>query len=639
MNKWHFLIITGIFPLFLTGQNEVDSLLTALDNTSNDSLKVHLLILLWENTAYTNPGKAKKYARQALDFAKKTGSKRGMADAYQRIASGYSVRNINDSAQYFYEKSIDLYRELNDSRMVGAILTNMAMIYYDQGEYVKALLLTEESLKKSSEADDREGIAITLQLLGNIHHFMGNYDEAQKYLIQSLENLDKNKNKLRYADGLVYLASNYQARNKSRKALINLKEASEIYKAKNDSFYLTQAMNNIGFIYYKMDKYDSAIYFLNKAIPLASITGNNAMMILALNNLGLVNKALLHYDKAGSYFDSALNLAYRYNDQLRIAMISRNIGDLSAARNQYQKAIALYDSAINVGSRIQSKSSLKSSYLSMSEAWGALGNYKKSLAYFKQYEAMKDSIFNEDKTRKIEEMEARYEKAKHEKEIAIQKSEIEILSKDVELQTIRQRILIGGLILSLLLGFYFILHFRKRMKRNRLIREQEKLLEEQKLKNIELQRDNYQKELEIKKNELTSHALQIVQKNELLKDLKNSISVMEDNAATEDRTEYRRLKFMINGSAQTDREWENFNRHFEKVHQGFLTMLKTEYPVLTSNDLRLSAMLKLNLSSKEVAAIMNISPESVKKARYRLRKKLELPEETDLHAFMMNIGN
>jgi DNA-binding CsgD family transcriptional regulator len=100
---------------------------------------------------------------------------------------------------------------------------------------------------------------------------------------------------------------------------------------------------------------------------------------------------------------------------------------------------------------------------------------------------------------------------------------------------------------------------------------------------------------------------------------------------------YRSLKRIINGSVQIDKDWENFNRHFEQVHQGFYSKLKKENQSLTSNDLRLSAMLRMNLSSKEVAAIMNVSPDSVKKARYRLRKKLQLEEEADLHSFMMQV--
>jgi tetratricopeptide (TPR) repeat protein len=639
MKKWYFMIVFCILPYFVIARFNTDSLHTELKKATNDSIKVHLLILLWESTAYSEPKEAREYALQALKMSQRSGNKKGMAEAYQRIAAGYTVRNQSDSANFYYNKSLSLYETMNDPRMVGVILYNIAILYYDQGDYIKAMFQTEESLKKSSEANDEHGIAVSLQLLGNINHYMGNYEKAQQYLLQGLQVIERLGDKIRYADGLVYLASNYMALKKYRKALDNLNEAIQLYRENDDRFFLTQAYNNTGFIYMKMQVLDSAKYYFDQAIELAIEIENNNALLLAYNNMGLIYKEENQFEKSRNFFRKAYDLAVKHNDQLRISMLYRNMGDLLMAEKHYEQALPLYDSSVIIARAIGSKSSMEETYLSMSDAFYSMGSYKKSLTYFKLYEAMKDSLFDADKTRKIEEMEARYEKEKNEKEIAIQKSEIEILSRDLELQRIRQTVLIVGLILSLLLGFYFVVHLRHKMKRNRLIREQEKLLEKEKLINAELQRDNYEKELEIKKNELTSHALQIVQKNELLETLKKQVTDLEEQSGTENRSDFRKLRHMINGSAQSDKEWINFNRHFDQVHQGFLSRLKSDFPVLTSNDLRLSAMLKLNLTSKEVASIMNISPESVKKARYRLRKKLDLPDESDLHTFMMSLEN
>lgn len=630
------LFLLGYIPMVIFSQTEVDSLKTAFKNAPDDSSRVRNLILLWEATAWSNPDEAKGYASEALKIAEHTGDKRGMAEAYQRLAAGYTVRNISDSAEYYYNKALSIFKKLQDARMIAIIMSNMAIIDYSRGDYVKALLLAEESLKKGSEANDEDGIAVTLQLLGNIHHFLGNYEEAQKYMLQSLSVFEKLKDKARYADGLVYLGNNYQELGKNHKAIANMEKAIQIYQELNDRFYLAQAFNNIGWVYYIMKDYDSAMYYFDKTIEPAQTTDNTGILLLAKSNQGLIYEVKKNYRKARSLFDESLALSRQTDDQPKIVLNLKNIGDLLSLQGNYKKALMYYDTAMVIARKTGSKSDRKDISLSTSKAWDALGNYEKSLEYYKKYAAWNDSIFSDTKARMIEEMEARFEKAKQEKEIAVQHSKIDILSKDIQIQRIKQIILIAGLSLAVLLILFFILHFRNKMKRNRLIREQEKLLEQEKLRNTELQRDNYEKELEIKKNELTSHALQMVQKNELLESLKSKISDMEEQAGG-NRSDYRKLRFMINGSAQSDKEWENFRRHFEQVHQGFLSNLKSNYPVLTGNDLRLSAMLKLNLTSKEVAAIMNISPESVKKARYRLRKKLDLPEEADLHSFMMEI--
>ncbi|MCB0806099.1 MAG: tetratricopeptide repeat protein [Bacteroidales bacterium] len=637
--KWFWMVI--FIPVIMAtdclANDAVDSLKVALRESENDTLKARALIYLWEETAYSQPDSAKSYAFRSLELSRKANHTKGIADALQRIGSGYSITGINDSALYYYDKSLALYSELKDVRMEGTIIGNIGGIYYNQGEYVKAILKTEEALKKSSEANDIPGIAVSLQLLGNIHHFLGNYKEAQKYLLLAQTEIEKISTGVRYADGLVYLASNYMAQDKNEKALENLRQAIRIYEKEKDYIFLSQALNNTGYIFLEENSYDSAYQYLSRALELSRKYDNKQMEILAGNNLGDLAIKRREYKKAEKYLTDALLLANQTNDKQKIALVARKMGELKIERMQFKSAMSYYDTALIVGKETASKSSLQNTYRSLSDGWAKMGNFEKSLAYYKLSDALKDSIYNENKSRQMEEMEARYNKEKQEKEIAIQKSNIEILSKDLELQNVRQSMLIGGLIALFLIGFFIVFMLVNRMKKNRRIREQEKLLEVEKLKNTELQRDNYEKELEIKKNELTSHALQIVQKNELLKTLKDQITQLEKKSNGSGNEGYRQLKYMINGSAQTDKEWNNFNRHFERVHQGFLKNLKNTYPVLTSNDLRLSAMLKLNLNSKEIAAIMNISPESVKKARYRLRRKLDLQADADLHAFMMDM--
>ena len=86
-----------------------------------------------------------------------------------------------------------------------------------------------------------------------------------------------------------------------------------------------------------------------------------------------------------------------------------------------------------------------------------------------------------------------------------------------------------------------------------------------------------------------------------------------------------------------DANWLQFKSYFEEVHQNFYNQVKTKYPVLSQNDLRLIALLKMNLSSKEIANVLNVSPEGIKKSRYRLRKKLELDTEDSLEETIMQL--
>lgn len=100
--------------------------------------------------------------------------------------------------------------------------------------------------------------------------------------------------------------------------------------------------------------------------------------------------------------------------------------------------------------------------------------------------------------------------------------------------------------------------------------------------------------------------------------------------------EFKKLLKVLVEDNKIDDTWEHFAHHFDKVHTDFLVVLKNRYPNLTASELKLCAYLRMNLSSKEIAQLLNISVRGVEIGRYRLRKKLGLPKETNLFEFLLN---
>jgi DNA-binding CsgD family transcriptional regulator len=99
------------------------------------------------------------------------------------------------------------------------------------------------------------------------------------------------------------------------------------------------------------------------------------------------------------------------------------------------------------------------------------------------------------------------------------------------------------------------------------------------------------------------------------------------------------LQKIIAKGMNHDKEWNDFNSSFESLNKNFYARLKQAYPEISPNDLKLCALIKMNLSIKEMAGILNISPDSVKTARYRLRKKLQLNTEENLTDFILHLNN
>jgi DNA-binding CsgD family transcriptional regulator len=94
---------------------------------------------------------------------------------------------------------------------------------------------------------------------------------------------------------------------------------------------------------------------------------------------------------------------------------------------------------------------------------------------------------------------------------------------------------------------------------------------------------------------------------------------------------------MVNRHFEQNNSWDDFNLYFESINKNFYTRLKQLYPEISANDLKVCALIKLNLSIKEMASILNISPDSVKTARYRLRKKLQLAADENLTSFILSV--
>ena len=143
-------------------------------------------------------------------------------------------------------------------------------------------------------------------------------------------------------------------------------------------------------------------------------------------------------------------------------------------------------------------------------------------------------------------------------------------------------------------------------------------------KNLDLQKD-----IEAKNRELGMSAMNLVKRNELLGHIKKELSTAKN---IEDISKVIKL---INRNLNTNDDWKLFEEAFNTADKDFIKKLKTLHSNLTSNDLRLCTYLRLNLSSKEIAPLLNISLRSVEVKRYRLRKKMNLPHEASLTDYIL----
>ncbi|MGB1030972.1 MAG: triple tyrosine motif-containing protein, partial [Flavobacteriales bacterium] len=203
-----------------------------------------------------------------------------------------------------------------------------------------------------------------------------------------------------------------------------------------------------------------------------------------------------------------------------------------------------------------------------------------------------------------------------------------------------------------LIGWFFLggvaLLLLVLLPQNRFERQKEELRKE-KENEISIQREEatvlidkmkheqLNSELQFKNKELASVTMHLVQKGQILQDISTSLKKVDVKNQSSSEKEIARIIKIIKDDVRLDNNWERFERHFDQVHVDFLKRLKTAHQNLSPNDHKLCAYLKMNLSTKEIATIMNISVRGVEISRYRLRKKLGMEKDENLPEYIQSI--
>ncbi|MDA0177767.1 transcriptional regulator [Mesoflavibacter profundi] len=198
--------------------------------------------------------------------------------------------------------------------------------------------------------------------------------------------------------------------------------------------------------------------------------------------------------------------------------------------------------------------------------------------------------------------------------------------------------LLAALMLTML---FYLLHKRKIKKEQRILqiqhkKEQQQILKEKNIENerklVELKNEALENEIKLKSKQLANTAIALVKKNEALLEIKKDLQVNEGQFSN--KLINKRLQKKIDQTIGNKDQWEIFEYNFNQVHEKFFNQLKDKHPKLSHKDLKLSAYIKMNLTTKEIAPLMNISTRGVETHRYRLKQRLDLSKEDSLTDYL-----
>jgi len=537
--------------------------------------RINALLDSSRTTLYSDPQEAAEFGRQAVHLSEKTGNKALKAQSLLALGNAqFRISEYSDAVLNIKE-AVSIFRISGPERTLASSLSALGNVYKAQGDYEQALAFYYESLAVCERIELQKGIGVNLNNIGLIYNEMEEYDKAMQYYLKSVEvNRAVQNNRL--------LAVNY---------------------------------NNLGLLHTSTGDLAKALKFHKKSLQIKRNSGNKIGEAYSLNNIAKVYLQQNKPDSARVYLEQSLLLNEQVDKDLA-AISYELLAQIDMKKGAFEEALKHGRQSLVLAAEIGSLYGIQEAHKTLSGIFEQQGDMKNALMHFKDYSSTKDSLFRMQRKQEIAEMEARYNLSKKEKEI-------QLLEKEQEQLAFIQIALMIGIGLLGIVGY---LGYRtQRLKANK----KESELEVQRLK-----REKTERELELKRKQLTSQSLSMVQKNETLQELQQTVQNLNEGANSK---ELRNISHLVDYSFSLDESWKEFQLYFEESHTEFFHRLKERYPDLTPNEHRLAALVKLNLSIKEMAAIMGISPDSVKTARYRLRKKLGIETDVNLTDFMLNI--
>lgn len=490
-------------------------------------------------------------------------------------------------------------------------------IVYSQTN-IKAEMRKQNPVDMKSTLNDFEKIKVHKQYLSNAiseknetfqfygylylfvdYYFTNDYVKMNKCLLDA--EIIANKTKNISWKGLINMrkAMVFGIKNDKEAAIKYYNLAYENCKTVKDSLCMGECLEQISAKYLELENYEKAHLYYKQALPILSKHADSYQMALTYNNYSNLLTHEENYKESEKYIDSAISMAYKNKDLYKVMMYKNNKATLFTSTKDYPKALNLYKEGEKINKENKFTDMLMYNYIGQSDLYEETGNYKLAHEYLNKYYILKDSINGVDVQVKISDLELKY-KTK-EKEVRLNEAQLKISKSNRKFERIYSLLILSGIILA------FIVY--------RLIRKIQ----------------NSKKELEKNQSNLLEIKNVLINKNELLFNKEKELKALFQSKEIDE--EIKSLD-IYNLRILTESDWTSFKQYFDKIYPNYLKKIRNAYPKITEAEERLFLCLKLNLKSKEIASVIGISIESVKKSRNRLRKKINLNIGEDLEVFV-----
>ena len=421
---------------FCLAQNaQIDSLKGLINIQKDDTLKVLNLISL--SSAYINSdiNEVFRYANEAKIVSEKINFKKGIGLATKSVGLAYSKQGNFSEAILQFQISLEIFKSIQFKTGIANMYSNIGAMYDNMGDDSKAIDFNLKSLRISEEIKDQLRIGTSYNNIGSIYtNKEATVDKGLEYFFLALPIFKK----IDYLDGV---------------AIVSL---------------------NIGEIYQKEKMYDSAIYYFQISIKIYEGTSNAAF---PLTHLGQIYAQKGNFEKAYQYHNAAIEIAKRLDTKKELTESILGLAQTQLKQEKIEEAIQNFNKVLRIAEEINSKNDIKTAYEALAKSYAMLGDFKKAYSNSILFIGIKDSLYNNNNDKKIQQLQFNFDIEKKE-------AAINLLTKDKKLKeaTIqRQRVIsyssIAGLFVFLIFAFILYRNNKQKQKANVLLKQQKQKVE------------------------------------------------------------------------------------------------------------------------------------------------------------------
>lgn len=368
------------------------------------------------------------------------------------ITSIYLSEKKIDSSEKYVKKAL---LKVKTKQLRAKVLFSLGTVNYLKEDFATANINYSEALQIFKSLSDTIKIIKTSERMAVIQYKNSNFDKANKIFINELQLAEKVNYIEAQATSSNNIASIYSKQKRYKKSLEYYLKSLKIYQKSNNKAGIAATYNNMGDVYKNLNKYDDAFKYYSKSLDGFKEIKFEQGIAYCKVNIGKIHFLKKKYNQAIQFSEDAEKILSKINDNYGLADVYTNLGDIYYEKNNDTKSDFYFNKSIKHAKIISSEDYIQKNYKKLSSQYLRRNDYKKAYNYFQKYTVLKDSIFNNEKAKTINQLNIKYETEK-------KNQEIELLNSKREFQNKILYVLSIGLLT--LLSFFIVILIQKNKK-------------------------------------------------------------------------------------------------------------------------------------------------------------------------------